>query len=101
MQLPGNGGPQSGSGYNMYNGPSATNMQMQHGDMQSMGKNTLWMGDLDPWMDENFVKQIWQQFGEHVNVKMIRDKFSGYVICCWGRFADMCNLLLTFICDVE
>lgn len=41
-------------------------------------KTTLWMGDLDPWMDETFVKSTWIQFGEHVNVKMIRDKFSGY-----------------------
>lgn len=42
-------------------------------------KTTLWMGDLDPWMDENYVKQIWLNYGEHVNVKVIRDKFTGYV----------------------
>jgi len=43
-------------------------------------KSTLWMGDLEPWMDENFVKQIWYDFGEQVNVKVIRNKLSGYVL---------------------
>lgn len=38
---------------------------------------TLWMGDLEPWMTEDFVKNLWnQQLGEAVNVKMIRDKFT-------------------------
>lgn len=38
------------------------------------------MGELEPWIDENFVRNVWFQLGENVNVKMIRDKFSGYVI---------------------
>ena len=37
------------------------------------------MGELEPWVDEAFVRNIWYQMGEQVNVKMIRDKFSGYV----------------------
>jgi hypothetical protein len=37
------------------------------------------MGELEPWIDENFVRSIWYNMGETVNVKMIRDKFSGYV----------------------
>ena len=37
------------------------------------------MGELEPWIDENFVRNVWFQLGENVNVKMIRDKFSGYV----------------------
>lgn len=41
------------------------------------GKTTLWMGELEPWIDENFVRSIWYNMGEQVNVKMIRDKFSG------------------------
>ncbi|TPR05157.1 Arrestin (or S-antigen), N-terminal domain family protein [Aspergillus niger] len=41
------------------------------------GKTTLWMGELEPWIDENFVRNLWFQMGEQVNVKMIRDKFSG------------------------
>ena len=35
------------------------------------------MGELEPWIDENFVRNLWFQMGEQVNVKMIRDKFSG------------------------
>lgn len=43
------------------------------------------MGELEPWIDENFVRNVWFQLGENVNVKMIRDKFSGYVVvtCLW------------------
>jgi RNA recognition motif-containing protein len=36
------------------------------------------MGELEPWIDENFVRNLWFQMGEQVSVKMIRDKFSGY-----------------------
>ncbi|KAI7892040.1 uncharacterized protein EV154DRAFT_506124 [Mucor mucedo] len=43
---------------------------------------TLWMGDLDPWMDELFIKNVWLLLGESVVVKLIRDKrtslSSGY-----------------------
>ena len=39
--------------------------------------NTDRMGELEPWIDENFVRGIWMGMGEQVNVKMIRDKFSG------------------------
>jgi hypothetical protein len=37
------------------------------------------MGELEPWIDENFVRSVWFGMGEQVNVKMIRDKFSGWV----------------------
>ncbi|TKA79824.1 hypothetical protein B0A49_00746 [Cryomyces minteri] len=40
-------------------------------------KTTLWMGELEPWIDEGFVRSVWFGMGEQVNVKMIRDKFSG------------------------
>ncbi|KAK9446686.1 RNA-binding domain-containing protein [Limtongia smithiae] len=40
-------------------------------------KTTLWMGELEPWIDENFIRHLWSNYGEAVNVKMIRDKFSG------------------------
>ena len=36
------------------------------------------MGELEPWIDENFVRSVWLGMGEQVNVKMIRDKFSGF-----------------------
>lgn len=37
------------------------------------------MGELEPWIDENFIRSVWFGMGETVNVKMIRDKFSGWV----------------------
>lgn len=37
------------------------------------------MGELEPWIDEHFIRSIWFNMGEAVNVKMIRDKISGYV----------------------
>ncbi|KAI8899296.1 hypothetical protein BC833DRAFT_586317 [Globomyces pollinis-pini] len=39
---------------------------------------TIWMGDLDIWMDENFIRQCWyHSTGDHVSVKLIRDKLTG------------------------
>lgn len=35
------------------------------------------MGELEPWIDENYVRQIWYNLGEQVNVKMIKDKING------------------------
>jgi hypothetical protein len=35
------------------------------------------MGELEPGMDENFVRNLWYNMNETVNVKMIRDKLSG------------------------
>lgn len=35
------------------------------------------MGELEPWIDENFIRSLWFGMGEQVNVKMIRDKFTG------------------------
>ncbi|KAK9479447.1 hypothetical protein V1514DRAFT_278425 [Lipomyces japonicus] len=52
---------------------AAASAQPQSND----SKTALWMGELEPWIDENFIRQVWSNFGEAVNVKMIRDKFSG------------------------
>ncbi|CAH1775023.1 unnamed protein product [Owenia fusiformis] len=39
--------------------------------------HTLWMGDLEPYMDEMFLQQAFQSMGESVlNVKLIRDKVT-------------------------
>jgi hypothetical protein len=35
------------------------------------------MGELEPWIDENFIRSLWFGIGHQVNVKMIRDKFTG------------------------
>ncbi|KAI9798623.1 MAG: hypothetical protein M1825_005047 [Sarcosagium campestre] len=57
----------------------------QHG---GDAKTTLWMGELEPWIDENFVRSVWFGMGEQVNVKMIRDKFSGNAGYCFVDFAS-------------
>jgi len=51
-------------------------------------KTTLWMGELEPWIDENFVRNLWFQMGEQVSVKMIRDKFSGNAGYCFVDFSS-------------
>lgn len=45
------------------------------------------MGELEPWIDENFVRSVWFGMGEQVNVKMIRDKFSGNAGYCFIDFS--------------
>ena len=48
------------------------------GGSPDQSKTTLWMGELEPWMDENFIKGVFlSSAGETVNVKVIRDKNSG------------------------
>jgi hypothetical protein len=37
------------------------------------------MGELDQWMDENWIRGAWYGVGEQVSVKLIRDKFTGQV----------------------
>lgn len=39
--------------------------------------DALWMGDIDSWMDENFIFSLFAHTGEVVNVKIIRDRQSG------------------------
>jgi RNA recognition motif-containing protein len=66
-------------------GPGSANGGMQ-GNAE---KNTLWMGELDPWMDENFVKRVFEPMvGYEVQVKIIRDKFSGSAGYCFIEFAS-------------
>lgn len=49
---------------------------------------TLWMGEMEGWMDENFVKNLFQtSMGETVQVKVIRDRSSGNAGYCFVEFA--------------
>jgi RNA recognition motif-containing protein len=49
---------------------------------------TLWMGEMEPWMDENFIKQVYQSvLNEAVQVKVIRDRSSGNAGYCFVEFA--------------
>ena len=39
---------------------------------------TLWMGDLESYMDSNFIGEAFARMGEEVNtVKIVYDKYSG------------------------
>ncbi|KAG2229579.1 hypothetical protein BDF21DRAFT_383431 [Thamnidium elegans] len=40
-------------------------------------KTTLWMGELESWMDEQYIQQLWFNLNEKVMVKVIRDKITG------------------------
>ena len=41
------------------------------------------MGELESWMDENFLRFTWYQvLGQVPLIKLIRDKYSGYVCVC-------------------
>lgn len=39
---------------------------------------SLWVGDLLPWMDENYLISIFSQTGEAVSAKVIRNKQTGF-----------------------
>ncbi|KYK59018.1 hypothetical protein DCS_00145 [Drechmeria coniospora] len=57
------------------------------GSAGDQAKTTLWMGELEPWMDENFIKGVFlSSAGETVNVKVIRDKNSGNAGYCFVEF---------------
>lgn len=99
-QGPGSGPPQQqegqmsgqmpGSTGGQFEGASATQPPSAGGQPQEGGeaKTTLWMGELEPWMDENFIRTVWYNMGESVNVKMIRDKFSGNAGYCFVDFSN-------------
>ncbi|RKP36038.1 hypothetical protein BJ085DRAFT_6202, partial [Dimargaris cristalligena] len=44
---------------------------------ESNPKATLWMGDLEPWMDQNYLRTTWYNMGEQVNVKTIFNRSTG------------------------
>jgi hypothetical protein len=49
-------------------------------DSESSAQKTLWQGELDSAFDEEYLKALWKSYGEHVIVKMIKDRYSGYVL---------------------
>lgn len=38
---------------------------------------TLWMGELDAWMDENYLRQLWWSMGYEVSCRISVDKYGG------------------------
>ncbi|KAM9881559.1 RNA recognition domain-containing protein [Verticillium dahliae] len=72
----------AGMGY-----PPNANELTGPGNSPDGNKTTLWMGELEPWMDENFIKGVFATAtGEQVNVKVIRDKSSGNAGYCFVEF---------------
>ncbi|KAK0391503.1 hypothetical protein NLU13_1004 [Sarocladium strictum] len=87
---PANGGP-ANNGMAFQNGtPPASDMSAPpSGGGQDTPKTTLWMGELEPWMDENFIKGVFMSTtAEQVNVKVIRDKNSGNAGYCFVEFSS-------------
>ncbi|KAG1051995.1 hypothetical protein G6F43_005836 [Rhizopus delemar] len=37
---------------------------------------TLWMGELDSWMDENYLRQLWWNLGHEVSCRISVDKYG-------------------------
>ncbi|KAJ3341448.1 hypothetical protein HDU93_004849 [Gonapodya sp. JEL0774] len=56
---------------------------------QADTRTSVWMGELEPWMDENFLRNAWYSLGENVQIKMIRDKFNGgFANYCFVEFSN-------------
>ncbi|KAJ7260522.1 hypothetical protein O6H91_17G006500 [Diphasiastrum complanatum] len=53
-------------------------MQHMHAGMQHEDVKTLWIGDLQYWMDETYLHGIFSYTGEVTSVKVIRNKQTGY-----------------------
>ncbi|KAG0180759.1 hypothetical protein DFQ29_010200 [Apophysomyces sp. BC1021] len=58
------------------------------------------MGELEPWMDEHYIQQLWLNLNEKVMVKVIRDKLTGvsagYAFVDFGSKTNAHNALHTF-----
>lgn len=79
---PGSAGPQSGGDQKttLWYDPHMHDLgdyREVNNEEQVADTSLLRMGELEPWIDENFVRSVWFGMGYQVNVKMIRDKFSG------------------------
>ncbi|KAI0600036.1 hypothetical protein F4775DRAFT_590757 [Biscogniauxia sp. FL1348] len=52
-------------------------------------RQTLWMGELAGWMDEGFIRTVFQSsMNENVQVKIIRDRHSGNAGYCFVEFSS-------------
>lgn len=60
--------------------PPAQPQQTQSGQPEGGDEiRTLWIGDLQYWMDENYLLSCFPQTGEVVSVKVIRNKQTGQI----------------------
>jgi len=80
----GPGGPPSGMPMAPPNGQGGDNSGFPNPDA---ARQTLWMGELAGWMDEGFIRSIFQSaMNENVQVKIIRDRHSGNAGYCFVEF---------------
>ncbi|CAI6013819.1 hypothetical protein V2G26_015680 [Clonostachys chloroleuca] len=91
--VPANGGPAPNQNPFANGTPPANDMGAvpppAGGASPDSPKTTLWMGELEPWMDENFIKGVFlSSAAESVNVKVIRDKNSGNAGYCFVEFPN-------------
>lgn len=63
--------PFSKMAYAYNQGPIATY------DSSAAPGRTLWMGELDQWMDENYLRQLWWSMGQEVSCRISVDKYGG------------------------
>jgi RNA recognition motif-containing protein len=85
----GNGGPGSSGDGNDYQPNGMGNGSADGGMGSSNGeqKCTLWMGELESWMDETYVKNVFRTLTSNdVQVKIIRDKNTGNSGYCFVEF---------------
>lgn len=79
------GGPPSGHPMAPPNGQPGDNQ----GFSADAARQTLWMGELAGWMDEGFIRSIFQSaMNENVQVKIIRDRHSGNAGYCFVEFSN-------------
>ncbi|KAK3355478.1 hypothetical protein B0H65DRAFT_438720 [Neurospora tetraspora] len=85
------GAPGTNNAAPAMNGNSEANFQAPTALVQpgsNEASKTLWMGEMEGWMDENFIKNVFTTvLGETVQVKVIRDRNSGNAGYCFIEFA--------------
>ena len=50
---------------------------MTNQQASQLGAKTLWIGDIEPWMDEHYISGLFQNIAAIQSVKLIRDKLKG------------------------
>ncbi|KAI7694091.1 hypothetical protein SSS_01682 [Sarcoptes scabiei] len=62
--------------------PRSNYLHQQSPSQDPFSSKTLWMGNIDSTMDENFIKDAFNALGINVhNIKVIRNKDNGLCIC--------------------
>ncbi|XXG94889.1 hypothetical protein Hte_001148 [Hypoxylon texense] len=81
------GVPQPGMTMGQTNGQASG--EMTQAFPSDSARQTLWMGELAGWMDEGFIRTLFQStMNENVQVKIIRDRHSGSAGYCFVEFAN-------------